>query len=91
MRSDIQQTTVMCDQCKKTVTTEGGNTANLFQHLKVEYGESQWSGEGSSAATVTSKPNIFFSTSSYHQGYHYRRNTLKYCDIVLGPYNPTLL
>ena len=44
-RSDVQQTTVICEKCKKTVPTKGGNTTNLFHHLKqkhlLEYEESQ--------------------------------------------------
>lgn len=41
-RSDLQKSTIFCKICKKTVTTNGGNTTNLF-HLKqkhtVEYNQ----------------------------------------------------
>ncbi|XP_067270785.1 E3 SUMO-protein ligase ZBED1-like [Pseudorasbora parva] len=33
-KSDVEQTTVICKLCKKTVATKGGNTSNLFHHLK---------------------------------------------------------
>ena len=33
-RSDIEQTTVLCKVCRKSIATKHGNTINLFQHLR---------------------------------------------------------
>lgn len=34
---DVQQTTVKCNECTKTVSTEGADTINLFHHLKQKH------------------------------------------------------
>lgn len=53
-RADKEQTTVICKQCKNTVISKGGNTSNLFHHLKhrhpVQYEECQKAREESSTA-----------------------------------------
>ena len=33
-RSDLQKVPIFCKICEKTVTAKGGNTTNLFHHLK---------------------------------------------------------
>ncbi|KAF3859919.1 hypothetical protein F7725_000174 [Dissostichus mawsoni] len=33
-RSDIEQTTVLCKVCRKSIAAKHGNTTNLFQHLR---------------------------------------------------------
>lgn len=36
-RSDLQQSTIFSKICKQTVTAKGGNTTNLFHHLKQKH------------------------------------------------------
>lgn len=60
----------------ETGHTKEDNPTNLFHHLKqkhlVQYNE----------------PKIFYSILLYSKEYHYCRNNLKYCDIIVGPYWP---
>lgn len=70
---------------KRTATT------NIKQKHPTEHGKSPKSCEESLTAVVSSKPQIFFSVLSHRQEYCYCRNTLKYCDITLGPYHPPIL
>lgn len=70
-----EQTWVTSKKCKKrTVTTKGGNTTNLFYHLKqrhpVKYDESHKSHKESSTATVTSAPEVFSVFLSNCREYH---------------------
>uniref|UniRef100_A0AAR2K029 BED-type domain-containing protein n=1 Tax=Pygocentrus nattereri TaxID=42514 RepID=A0AAR2K029_PYGNA len=56
--SDTLQTAVICKICKKQIITKGGNTSNLFHHLRkkkhpCQYEESQKSREESPASKVS--------------------------------------
>ncbi len=56
-KSDAEQTTVICQICRKTVVTKSGNTSNLFHHLKhkhkPEYEESLKIREAMEAPTTS--------------------------------------
>ncbi len=56
-RADVAQTTVICKTCLQPVTCKGGNTSNLFSHLKnkhiVQYNQCQKIREETSVAVTS--------------------------------------
>ena len=57
-KSDNEQNVILCKECRATVAAGGGNTSNLFHHLKIKHAKQYYESQKMRGAPAASKTKV---------------------------------